>query len=160
MNESTLVRIAATFLRENYNETLHIPVKRNNRLRSSYGRFILKNNKAYCIDLAGRLLDYGAEEVIINILKHECIHYALFMKQQPYRDGSPVFEAELKKHGAPETRKLIVGKFYVLKCDACGNTTKTNRKRTIAHPEQYQTACCRAPFQIIGEQIYNGTNNH
>lgn len=160
MNESTLVRIATTFLKENYNVTLHVPIKRNNRLRSTYGRFILRNNKAHCIDLAGVLLDYGTEEVIINILKHECIHYALFMKQQPYRDGSSVFESELKKHGAPKTRKLLVGKFYVLKCDACGNTTLTDRKRTIAYPKQYRTVCCRAPFHIIDEHIYNGTNEH
>jgi len=127
-------------------------------LRSTYGRFILKNNEPNCIELAGVLLDYGVEEVIFNILKHECIHYALFEKQQPYRDGHPVFEAELKRHGVLGTGKVLIGKFHVLKCKNCGKTSLTSKKRTIAHPEDYRTVCCQSTFDIVDEQIYDGTN--
>lgn len=158
MIESKLKHIAASFLNVNYNVKLNIPIKRNNRLRSTYGRFILKNNEPNCIELAGVLLDYGVEEVIFNILKHECIHYALFEKQQPYRDGHPVFESELKRHGVLGTGKVLIGKFHVLKCKNCGKTSLTSKKRTIAHPEDYRTVCCQSTFDIVDEQIYDGTN--
>src|SRR5699024_12385460 len=115
MIESKLKHIAASYLNENYNVKLNIPIKRNNRLRSTYGRFILENNEPNCIELAGVLLDYGVEEVIFNRLKHECINNALFEKQQPYRDGHPIFESELKRHGVLGTVNVMTEKFHVLK---------------------------------------------
>src|SRR5699024_555898 len=115
MIECKLKHNTASIMNVNYNVKLNTPIKRNNRLRSTYGRFILKNNEPNCIELAGVLLDYGVEEVIFNILKHECIHNALFEKQQPYRDGHPVFEAELKRHGVLGTVNVMTEKFHVLK---------------------------------------------
>ena len=157
MDENKLNQIAGEFIYKNYGVKLRIPIVRNNRLRSTYGRLIIRNHKAYRIDIAGILLDYGTEEVIVDILKHECIHYALFEKKLPHKDGHPVFERELKKHGAPATRQLLIGKYYILKCSKCGHTALTNRKRAVAHPEQYRMKCCNTEIKIVGTKILDGS---
>ena len=159
MNLLQLIDIAEQFLQTAYQLQLDIPIERNNRLRTTQGRYVVKQDRTPVkIELSGNTLDYGTEEAIIGVLKHECIHYALFEKQQPYRDGHPVFEAELKRHGVLGTGKVLIGKFHVLKCKNCGKTSLTSKKRTIAHPEDYRTVCCQSTFDIVDEQIYDGTN--
>jgi SprT-like protein len=156
MRVEELVSIANDFLQKNYRLTFNIPIKRNNRLRSSHGRFVMKNNQAQRLELAGYLLDYGARDAIIGVLKHECIHYALFEKGMDYRDGSPVFEAELKKHHAPKTRTQKIGKYYLLKCRTCEKVISTRKKRVCDRPDQYRTSCCGATFMMVGERIFDG----
>ena len=113
--EIELTKIAQVFLKIHYGLGLDIPIKRNNRLRSTHGRFIINNynHTPLRIEIAGKTLDYGTDEVIISILKHECIHYALFVQGRAYRDGHPEFEAELRKHNAPSTNTLKIGLYYL-----------------------------------------------
>ncbi|HLQ96685.1 MAG TPA: SprT-like domain-containing protein [Pseudogracilibacillus sp.] len=157
MHMETLEKFAAHFLQEHYHISLSIPVERNNRLKSTHGRFVMKNNRPQKIELAGHLLNYGAVDYIYGVLKHECIHYALFVLGKGHMDGDPVFEAELKKYHAPMTRTLKIGNYIVFTCDHCGNRIETRRKRVAKHPEDYRTACCGSPLTVVGEKVYNGT---
>ena len=101
--------IANEFLNEHYGMEMEIPLERNNRLKRALGRFRhINGGRALNIDLAGFLLDNGTTEDIVGTLKHELIHYALFSKELPYKDGHPYFENELLKHGAPATRTNYV----------------------------------------------------
>lgn len=156
MSIEELIKIAKSFLLENYQMSLDIPIKRNNRLRSTHGRFIMRNNEAYQIELAGYLLDYGTDKTIIGVLKHECIHYAQFINNGAHHDGDPVFENELQKHDAPRTRTLMIGKYFLYKCHKCGNVRHTRKKRVIKFPEDYRTSCCRSKLTVLGEKVYDG----
>ena len=136
---------------------LAIPIKRNNRLRSTHGRFIVDQHQTpVCIEIAGKTLEYGTNEVIIGILKHECIHYALHIKGRANRDGHPEFEAELRKHNAPSTNTLKIGMYYLFSCNRCGKEYESMRKQLVRTPNKYRTKCCQAKLTVIEERIYDG----
>lgn len=159
MDIKELTQIAKDFLRDAYGLKLTIPLKRNNRLRTTQGRYVMKYNYTPVrIELSGYTLDYGTEEAIIGVLKHECIHYALHQLGKPYKDGTAVFEAELKKHGAPTTGTCFIGKLYTFTCNECGQIGETRRKQLTLTPEKYRTTCCQATLTWLGEKIYNGSS--
>ncbi|MEI3605890.1 SprT-like domain-containing protein [Pseudogracilibacillus sp. SE30717A] len=160
MSEEELKKIASEFLSKNYNIELNVPVLRNNRLRTTLGRFVISSDKKtpLRIEIAGNTLDYGTDKAIIGVLKHECIHYALHLKGESSTDGHPYFESELKKHDAPSTRSTRIGKNYVFTCNACGKENETRIKQLNRTPYRYRTTCCNAKLTIIGERIYDGTN--
>lgn len=158
MTEEELTAMANQFLFEHYKMKLNIPVKRNNRLRSTQGRFLMsRDGTPIRIEIAGKTIDYGTKEAIIGILKHECIHYALHMKGYAAKDGHPYFEAELRKHDAPSTNTIIIGKHYLFTCNKCGQQYESRRKQLVLTPSKYRTKCCKARLTIVGERIYDGT---
>lgn len=155
--EKELTKIAQNFLKNNYGIDLNIPIKRNNRLRSTHGRFMINaNQKPLRIEIAGKAIDYGTDEAIIGILKHECIHYALYLQGRAYQDGHPEFEGELRKHQAPSTNTFKIGIYYVFSCNRCGKTYESIRKQLAKTPSKYKTKCCQASLTVIGERVYNG----
>lgn len=156
--EKELEAIARQFLSRNFQIDLHIPIKRNNRLRSSLGRYVMdREGSPLRIELSGYLLTYGKKEVVIGVLKHECIHYAFHQKGKPMEDGTYEFEQALKRYGAPSTKTLKVGKFYTFLCKKCKKEGETRLKRIRTHHQQYRTKCCHAPVILTGEKIYDGS---
>lgn len=138
--------------------TLKVPIKRNNRLRTTLGRFVVSSNqRPLCIEIAGFTLDYGARDIVIGIVKHECIHYAFHIMGNPSSDGHPQFESELKKHGAPSTKSTKIGRHFVFICNACGKESESRLKQLNRTPHQYRTSCCKSTLSVIGERIYDGT---
>jgi len=157
--EKELHEIAKTFLWNNYGIELNIPIKRNNRLRTTLGRFVVSNDhQPLRIEISGNTLKYGTRDAIIGVLKHECIHYAFHLQGRPSNDGHPEFEAELKKHHAPSTKTSKIGKHYIFTCNACGRKSETRLRRLKKFPDRYRTTCCKSRLTIIGERIYDGTN--
>jgi len=155
--KNKFIQIANEFLLKQYNVELSIPIIRNNRLRSTMGRYIYeKLNKPLRIELAGFLLDYGEESVVVDVLKHECIHYALHVKGMPSRDGHPYFESELKKHKVSSTNEKLVGKVFVYRCSSCLVENVTKKKRVFQLPHLYRTSCCHASLQFVAEKIFTG----
>ena len=157
ISEEELTQFAERFLQENYGIQLNIPIKRNNRLRTTLGRYVISHHQEPLrIEIAGNTLTYGTKEAIIGILKHECIHFALHMKGVAYKDGQYPFETELKKHGAPSTKTQMIGKYYLFRCVKCKMEGKSKYKQLFQHPKKYRTSCCHAPLTIIGEEVYDG----
>lgn len=155
--EDELTLFAIDFLDEYFNLPLQIPIKRNNRLRSTLGRYVMNaQGKPARIELSGNLLTYGKKETIIGVLKHECIHYAYHVQGKNMQDGNPEFELALKQHNAPSTETLKVGKYYIYECEQCKQTGETRLKRLVQRPEDYRTACCKGRLNIVGEKIYRG----
>lgn len=157
VDEQYLTNYAKQFLKEHYRIYLSVPVVRNNRLRTSLGRFIFSyDSTPLRIELSGNVLTYGADEIILGVLRHECIHYAFYVQGRTETDGDAAFEAELRKHDAPSTRTTKVGKFYRFTCMKCGKESETAIKRLKINPEKYRTTCCQAAIRIVGERTYNG----
>lgn len=164
-----LTKIATDFLREEYDLPLKIPIVRNNRLRRCMGRLVYKEDEITSefipdfIDLSGELLTYGAEEAIIAVLKHECVHYALELRGEPNDDGHPYFEGELKRLNVVATEKVYVGEWHVCRCKKCGKETGTSRKSTITEIKQNNpfyviiSNCCNSPLEYVRTDIYDGT---
>ena len=157
VKEEELTQFATQFLRTNFHIDLSIPIVRNNRLRSSYGRYVMTNKQhPVRIEIAGKTLDYGTVEAIKGIIKHECIHYALHMQGQSMRDGHPVFEETLRQYNAPSTNTMKIGLFYLFRCEICVRTYETNRKQISKTPKKYRTKCCNGKITIMETRKYDG----
>lgn len=153
-----LTEIAKDFLRDSYDVGLNIPIERNNRLRSSMGRFIATyEDEPLRIELAGFLLKYGHRSAVIDTLKHECVHYALCVRGEPNSDGHPHFETELRRLGVSSTETTAVGLKYTYQCAECLLQSYTAIKKVKDHPENYYTKCCGATLINLKERIYDGT---
>ena len=116
---------------------LDVPVKLNNRLSKAMGRFKV-TRQGQSIEFAGKLLkEYPLDEVK-SVVKHELTHYVLYNKGEPWRDGQPHFEKELKRIGATsnfgENRLKARGTYELveLECCNCGGYAgrQTPRKAT------------------------------
>lgn len=158
MIDQYLIKYARKFLKDHFNIELKIPIERNNRLRSTLGRYIsdVKGNPVR-IELSGNLLTYGTEKTILGVLKHECIHYAYHLQGKDMRDGNPAFERTLQQFHAPSTHTLKVGKYYTYQCTNCKQTGESRLQRLARYPNEYRTNCCRSPLTITGEKIYRGS---
>lgn len=155
--ELQLQTYASKFLQDYFDLPFDIPVKRNNRLQRSLGRYLFnKDGEPVGIELAGNLLDYGTEKTVIAVLKHECIHYAFHLQGKEMSDGHPHFENTLKKYNAASTDTLKVGKYYIYQCVKCQQVNESRLKRLAKYTKDYRTSCCRAHLRIIGEKIYRG----
>lgn len=135
MRENQLVSYANKFLQENYQMGMGIPLKINGRLKTVQGRFISRRGQKFTplrIELSKDLVEKASQEAILDTLRHELIHYALYMKGLPYKDGQSCFENELRKHNTSSTRTTgATGKRYVISCSKCNrlNTFVRNTKR-------------------------------
>lgn len=100
-----LENYAKKFLKETYNMDLAIPLQLNGRLKTTCGRFMYKRSKidgstqASRVELNKYFVENNEPSVVLDVLKHELVHYALFEKGKPNSDGHPVFERELKRLG-------------------------------------------------------------
>lgn len=151
-----LTLYASDFLRKNYNTDLTIPIKCNNRLSRSMGRYIYSYNQPKRIEIAGHVFDYATNIIILKVLRHELIHYALHKQGLPFDDGDYLFEKELIKHNAPRTESFSVGKKYLYKCNNCNRERATKTKKVYSNPHLYKTGCCNDKLTILGHIISNG----
>lgn len=99
---------ADKFLKEAYGMDLEIPVEINGRLSRFLGRFIYSGTlkRPIRIEISKKYLINGSLNDILSTIRHECIHYALFCKGLPFRDGEKYFESELKKHDTHSTNTV------------------------------------------------------
>ena len=137
INLYDLEEIARDFLGEEFGLDLAIPIERNNRLKTSMGRFVSNINRRtgtvtpFKIDIAGYLFEHGnSEELIIGVLKHECIHYALQELGEPNNDSDQNFISACVRLGAPLTGTQSAVKpesYHIYHCDTCDerHTSKT-----------------------------------
>jgi len=154
--------IAKEFTREQYGLELTIPIKQNNRLKTTLGRFCLtRQGEAYQIDISNKLLKYAHKQVAIGVVKHEAVHFALHFLEKPYRDGDLYFEEELKRLQLPssthkERSIAFVGKTYIFSCSHCQNVLKSTIKKVKAHYKQYVSSCCQESILYEWTEIGDG----
>lgn len=157
MNINELTRYAERFLMDNYSLDLNVPIVINNRLKNIMGGFVYSDKKgAIKVELSGYTLKYGTEMIILDTLKHELIHYALYTLGKPCRDGQEYFENELKRLGVNRTRSVKIGKYMEYICPKCQKDDVTDIKKMINNPHLYITRCCREPIKPTKFIICNG----
>lgn len=154
INHAQIVEYASRFLKEAYNMELEIPIVINGRLKSSFGRFIWRKSdkKPLRLEFSKNYIMHHEPIKILGTIKHECIHYALFVKGLPFRDGDDYFEKELIKHGSHSTgTSEYKGKVVVYGCPDCETTY--NRRRKYPKNKRYLSHCCKSVIVYLGEKI-------
>lgn len=149
-----LTEFANNWLQETYGIRLEVPLEIRNSLKRTLGYFQYKKSKREPIKIAlsAKLFTHYTKEVVYDVLKHELVHYALYMLDKPHTDGHPYFENELKRLGITPTNTYTAKGFYhVYRCSDCGQIT-SYRVRRITRIEDYCSRCCRAEIKYDGYQ--------
>jgi len=159
--EKEMEKFAREFLKEEFGVDLTISIKINNRLTSTFGRFKSRTNmvtgkrEPLGIEISKNMIEYQGFDFAYGTLKHELVHYALFIQNRPYNDGTYTFEQELKRVGAPSsgTRKALIKK-EVYQCKGCSHKFLRNRK--LNNHNKYKgsnyTCSCGGQLNYIGQE--------
>lgn len=141
LTQYQLERYAEKFLKDNYGMKLVVPLKINGRLSTSLGRFVYtkhrcgtKPNVPKAVELNRYLVENNEPTIVLDVLRHELVHYAMFMQGKPHNDGHPVFENELKRLGVVSqntiSRHSVKSKpknIRTYECESCGHEYKRQR---------------------------------
>ncbi len=150
--EKELTSQARNFLQEAYGLELKIPVVVNGRLKNIHGRFLHQRNRkeSLRIEIGKNYIKNQPWELIKATLIHECVHYALYELDKPYRDGEQYFERELRKHGSHSTHTVpYKGKVQQYRCPTCG--VVINRKKKYPNEAKgYAHSGCGTQIEYIG----------
>ena len=152
LTQYQLEKYAEKFLMDNYNMKLLVPLKINGRLRIPCGRFVYikrdgKPIAPKAVELNKYFLENNEINIVLDVLRHELIHYALFMQGKPHSDGHPVFENELDRLGV--VRQETINKYKIqskpvnvriYECADCNH--KYERRRAL--PNGGNNHCCGA----------------
>jgi SprT-like protein len=129
MDGRELYEIAREFLDKEFNMKLEIPIFISNRMKIMFGYFQRRNNKSWKIQISQEFINTHPREHVIDVLKHELVHYALFEQGKPFRDGQQYFEDTLKRLGVCPTKTYnTLGKFHKYICNCDGNVFYRKRK--------------------------------
>lgn len=159
--EKEMENFAREFLKEEFGVDLTIPIKINSRLTSTFGWFRGRTNRVtgvrepVVIEISKNMIEYQGFDFAYGTLKHELVHYALYIQNLPYNDGTYTFEQELKRVGAPSsgTRKALIKK-EVYQCKGCSHKFLRNRK--LNNHNKYKgsnyNCTCGGQLNYIGQE--------
>ena len=142
----------------NYGHKLVVPVEKNGRLRTTYGRVLWKKDGNKCvpqrIEFSSRLLR-GDNDEIDEVIRHEMAHYLLLMDTHENHNHDYLWRKYAKRLGCDpraainmksvDTGRKTLDYKYIVKCPSCGRTITKYKMITqvVRHPEHYRTRCCK-----------------
>jgi len=161
-NIHQLKKYANKFLLDNYGMTLTVPLKLNGRLKTTCGYF--KHKRIFGHPISVELNKYFVENneptVVLDVLRHELVHYALYMQEKPYTDGHPVFEGELRKLGVVSQKTInkyeIKSKpktMHIYVCENCSTTFR--RQRALPNGGRNHICTCKGRLLDMGKKLVN-----
>jgi SprT-like protein len=135
MDFETINREARNFLIEEYNLYLPFDVEINGRLTRTFGRFVHREREALKVELSRHFVENNKREAVLDVLKHELIHFAMFVKGKQHEDGSRDFERELERLGVVSQKnvhkydfKVKPKNYNIYGCSKCKKTIKRIKK--------------------------------
>lgn len=94
-------------LQKNFNMLLKIPIQSSKLMKSKLGAFHIKYNRQKIVRseivISYNFMIHNSKQTILDILYHECVHYALYTSGQPYKDSNYAFINTLKRLGVSRT---------------------------------------------------------
>lgn len=152
MNSDELHSCARKFLAENFGLTLEIPIRISKRMKSKLGAFQIKYQKQQVVSkeivMSHTFLVNNSREIILDVLYHECVHYALYTLKKPYRDSDREFTETLEHLGIAKTRSYkYKGQAYLYECRKCSYQFT---KRVKGYNKRYICRHCRGRFTYKG----------
>jgi SprT-like protein len=161
-----LEKYASKFLRDNYQLQMSIPLELNGRMKRTCGWFKSvryrdgRSPKAVKIELNKFFVENNDPITVLDVLRHELVHYALFQQGKPNKDGHPVFEAELKRLGiisqSTINNYVIVSKpvkknVYQCATETCGRTYET--ARALSNGGRFHSCKCGGGLINKGKKV-------
>lgn len=149
LTQYQLKMYAKKFLQETYGMELIVPLELNGRLKRACGRFVyyVRSGKPKSVEMNKYFVENNEPVVVLDVLRHELVHYALFMQGKPHSDGHPVFENELKRLGVVSQKTIDKyeiqskpTKIQFYQCADCGATFK--RQRALANGGRNHRCSC------------------
>lgn len=131
-----LKQYANKFLMETYGMKLSVPLEINGRLKKACGRFVWlkKDRQPKVVEMNKDFVENNEPQMVLDVLKHELVHYALFMKNIPHSDGDAPFERELRRLGIVSQNTInkykIASKMQIYKCASCKKEHPMTRRLT------------------------------
>lgn len=166
MNINELKAYSNSFLKSTYGIELSVPLKINNRLKTTCGRFRYQINrvtgetKPVAVEMNGFFVSNNRIDVVLDVLKHELVHYALYTLGKPHSDGHPVFERELKRLGiisqSTIDRYQIKSKpvnVNVYKCNDSNCGKEYTTKRALSNNAMYHRCKCGSRITHLGRKL-------
>ncbi|KIH70946.1 SprT-like domain-containing protein [Salinicoccus roseus] len=154
MEQIQLEQHADAFLKRKFGMPLDIPIRISKRMKSKLGAFRIKytrgkvTNREMEIVMSYTFIKNNSIETILDVLYHECVHYALFAKNQPYRDSDATFIKTLECLGISRTRThMYKGESHLYECRKCQYQFSRNMK---GYEKRYICRRCRGRFSYVG----------
>lgn len=146
---SHLKSFSEIWVREEFNIELVVGIELNGRLKKALGRFLSHGPQMpISIELQKNLLKFYSYEEIVDVLKHELVHYSLCYLGLPYKDKDSWFissclnrNIRLTEQIAPKGYKNI----YQCGCKTIETLKKISKK--------YHCQNCRQKFIFIGQKL-------
>lgn len=153
MNAQQLQNYAEDFLRKNFDLSLDVPLRISKRMKSKLGVFSIKYNRNEVLSseivLSYNFIINNDKDAVLDVLYHECVHYALYKKRLPFRDADPEFIHTLERLGISRTRSYqYKGQSYLYECRKCRYQFSKNMK---GYEKRYMCGKCHGKF------VYRGT---
>jgi len=155
MTQQQIEVYAKDFLKKQYNLELTVPIEINGRLKIVLGRFKNTgaiNRRPVKIEMSKQYLIHGKLEDIQSTIRHECIHYALYVTGKPYKDGERLFESELRKFDTNSTKTTSLRLERNVSLYKCSCTTHV-KKRALRNGGKYHRCTrCKSSLTYIGKE--------
>ncbi|WP_462422170.1 SprT-like domain-containing protein [Salinicoccus sp. Marseille-QA3877] len=152
MNTRQLEIYADEFLRKNFDLSLDVPLRISKRMKSKLGVFSIKYNDHKVLSseivISYNFIINNDKEAVLDVLYHECVHYALYKKRLPFRDSDPEFINTLEHLGISKTRRYKYrGQSFLYECRKCKYQFSKNMK---GYEKRYICGKCHGKFTYIG----------
>jgi SprT-like protein len=144
---------ARKWLKEVYNMELNVPLEINGRLKTTCGRFVYikyRNgiSKPKNVEMNKYFVENNEAVVVLDVLRHELVHYALFMQRKPHSDGDSYFEKELRRLGVVSQNtidKYTIAskpkKYHYYQCASTSCAVTYKRSRALDKNKRYRCKC-------------------
>lgn len=165
--------VIQNFLQYYYGMDLDIPVEFSRKLKKRWGTFKFKQykrnlfvngvcyNKGDIVEgsmkiVINDMLVYAEnQELVDKIIKHEAVHYALYRKGLPFKDGDLYFEREIKRLGLVNSKISqedlgIHIPYWVWECENCGEDVIVRKGKTRINHGDKVSNCCNASIKEVG----------
>lgn len=145
--------IAKDFLQEEFGIDLEIPIEINGRLSRSLGRFVCypSRKKSVKIELSKNLLEFYDDDEVVDTLRHECVHYALFELGKPFKDHDTYFINTCNRLNVGLTNTTQhKGLVHVYKCLGCNKEHEVLRR---FNPKAYRCSRCKEGFEYVSQKV-------
>lgn len=153
MTEAQIEQFAREFLMEAYGMKLNIPININGRLKRVLGRYrYLLSGEPIAIEISKEYLIRGNLEDIKGTIKHECIHYALHQMGKPHKDGTALFESELRKHDSHSTKTISVKMERNYNLYKCQCTVHKKIRALHSNGMYHRCSKCKETLKFIGKK--------
>ena len=118
-----------------------------------------EGNDSTRILVSRRLIAYYDFDEVVNVVKHELVHYALAYQGKNFRDGEDDFENELERLGLPTGGDMnLRGKVYIYSCNYQHNEVELHRTKKRTNVDQRICPICKHPMKYKGVYMIDKNN--